>query len=232
MRQHTRLVPFVLFAFVAACANDVADSTTPECCLGPASLRVVNAFTTSVDVLIDGNVAIASLPAGSIGTAGPSSGNHTLSLRPTGAANSVSRSINTSAGAPTTIAAVRGTSGAVSSIALDDTNSVVPSGATKVRVLHLAPNAGILQVYRTQPDFQQPVSWQFPFSYQAEPTSLSAPFYQSTVGSWEIRVWQSPTDITGWANAQTRVVIPLTSGQKKTVLILDQPGGGVRIELI
>jgi hypothetical protein len=47
--------------------------------------------------------------------------------------------------------------GAIGSSVLDDTNSVVPAGATKVRVLHLAPSAGTLQVYRTQPDYQQPI---------------------------------------------------------------------------
>ena len=111
-----------------------------------------------------------------------------------------------------------------------DTNSVVPPAATKVRVVHLAPNAGTLQVYRTQPDYQQPISWQFPFDYQPDPTS--ARFIQSTVGSWEIHVWQTPADASGWTNAPARVVIPLESGQKKTVLILDKPGGGVRVELL
>ena len=131
-----------------------------------------------------------------------------------------------------TIAAVRSSSGALSSVALDDTNSVVPSGATKVRVLHMAANAGTLQVYRTQPDYQTPISWQFPFTYQAAPNSLSAPFYQSTVGTWEIHIWQTPADASGWGAAPIKLVIPLTSGQKKTVLILDAPGGGIRTEVI
>jgi Domain of unknown function (DUF4397) len=204
-----------------------------QCCTsGAPTLRVVNAFTTPVDVLIDGSVAIPSLAAGTIGTAAAAAGNHVLVLRPTGAGASSSQSITTSTGAVATIAAVRNASGAVSTIALDDTNSVVPSGKTKVRVLHFAPNAGVLQVYRTQPDFQQPVSWQFPFTYQANPTSLSAPFYQSTAGSWEVRVWQTPADASGWAAATVKVVIPLASGEKKTVVILDKPGGGVRVELL
>ena len=90
----------------------------------------------------------------------------------------------------------------------------------------------MLQVYRTQPDYQKPISWQFPFIYQPTPTSLSAPFYQSSVGSWEVRIWQTPADSTGWATAPVKVVIPLKSGEKKTVLILDKPGGGVRVELM
>lgn len=131
-----------------------------------------------------------------------------------------------------TVAAVRASDGSVTTAVLDDTGSVVPAGATKVRVLHMAPNAGVLQVYRTQPDYQTPISWQFPFTYQAQLNSLSAPFFQSTVGSWEIRIWQTPASPSGWGSAPVQIVIPLKSGEKKTVLMLDKPGGGVRYELL
>lgn len=230
MRLSSRTAPILFLSIIAACGGD----GTTACCTnqnGETAVRVINAFTTPVDVLIDGNVAIAALAAGAIGTAVPSSGAHTLVLRPT-TGPSASQTITTTTGAISTIAAVRASSGAVSSVALDDTNSIVPSGATKVRVMHFAPNAGTLQVFRTQPDYQQPIAWQFPFNYQPNPDPLSAPFFQSTVGTWEVRIWQTPTDASGWANASVKVVIPLTSGQKKTVLILDKPGGGVRVETI
>ena len=225
-----RLASLIVLSLAAACGSDTM-TTTPCCTTGQPGLRVVNAFTTPVDVLIDGNVAITALPAGEIGTTAPPSGVHTLMLRPSTGA-SASQSITTTTGIVSTVAAVRASTGAVATVALDDTNSVVPAGATKVRVIHFAPNAGTLQVYRTQPDFQQPIAWQFPFTYQATPTSLSAPFFQSTVGSWEVRIWQTPPDASGWATAPVKVVIPLASGEKKTVLILDKPGGGVRVELI
>lgn len=133
-------------------------------------------------------LAIQSLAAGAIDTALSAAGSHLVELRPTSGGTSSSRSITTSAGTLGTIAVVRASNGSIAAAMLDDMNSTVAAGATKVRVLHLAPNAGTLQVFRTQPDFQQPVSWQFPFTYQAEPTSLSAPLYQSTVGTWEVRV--------------------------------------------
>jgi uncharacterized protein DUF4397 len=228
MLRLSSVTGIALLSLLAACGSD---STTACCNVDQPSLRVVNAFTSPIDVLVDGNVAIASLPAGTIGTAAPASGAHSVVLRPSGGA-SATQSVTTTSGSVSTIAAVRAASGSVSSVALDDTNSIVPAGATKVRVIHFAANAGTLQVYRTQPDFPQPVSWQFPFNYQPTPTSLSAPFYQSTPGSWEVRIWQTPADASGWANAPVKVVIPLTSGQKKTVVILDKPGGGVRVELL
>jgi hypothetical protein len=228
MRLALRLSGFALILGAAACDTN----TINGCCItGDARLRVVNAFTTPVDVLVDGNVAIQSLAAGRVGTTSPTVGSHTIVLRST-SGGSISQQITTSSGALNSIAAVRALNGAVGSAVLDDTGSVVPAGATKVRVLHLAPNAGVLQVYRTQPDFPQPVSWQFPFTYQSDVNSLSAPFYQSTVGTWEIRVWQTPANASGWATAPVKVVIPLGSGEKKTVMILDDPAGGVRVELI
>jgi hypothetical protein len=228
MRCIARVVPFLFLSFTGACGSD-----SPIDCCPPGELpglRVVNAFTAPIDVLIDGEVVIQSLAAGLIDSAAPATGSHTLVLRRAG--ESVSQSITTAPGALNTIAVVRAPNGAVASAVLDDTGSVVPSGATKVRVLHLAPNAGELQVYRTQPDYQQPISWQFPFTYQAQPDPLSAPFFQSTVGTWEVRIWQTPADASGWANAPVKVVIPLKSGEKKTILMLDKPGGGVRVELI
>lgn len=222
-----------LCAVIAIAAGVACDHDAPTvCCMtGDPHVRVVNAFTTPVDVLIDGAVAIQSLAPSTVATASPALGAHTLVLRPT-SGGSVSQSITTTVGALNTIAAVRASNGVVSVAMLDDTGSIVPAGATKVRVLHLAPNAGEIQVYRTQPDFQQLSRWQFPFTYQAEPNSASAPFFQSTVGTWEIRAWQTPADASGWANAPVKLVIPLGSGEKKTVLILDNPGGGIRAELL
>ena len=229
MRFITRALPLVLLGALSACGV----GGTTDCCvdLSTPSLRVINAFTTPMDVLIDGQIAISALAAGSVGKTATPSGNHTLVLRPN-AGVSVSQSITTTTGALSTIAVVRTSSGSVSTAVLDDTNNVVPAGATKLRVLHLAPNAGVLQVYRTQPDYQTPIAWQFPFTYQASPNSLSAPFYQSTVGTWEVRIWQTPAGASGWATAPVKVVVPLGSGERKTIVILDQPGGGVKVEVL
>jgi hypothetical protein len=199
---------------------------------GVAALRIINGFTAPVDVLIDGQVVASGLGAGAIDTLKPSSGTHTLALRQSGSSTTVTQSITADAGALNTLAVLRDANGSVSATSLDDTNNVVPAGATKLRVLHFAPNAGTLQVYRTQPDFQSPISWQFPFNYQSDPNSLTAPFLQSTVGTWEVRIWQSPADASGWSTAPVKVLVPLASGEKRTIVILDKTGGGVRVEVI
>ena len=227
MRYSLRALP-VFLAMFAGCSSGPTSFNGDR----PA-LRVVNAFTGSVDVLIDGGIVAASLSAGSISSVYAPYGAHTLMIRPAGTTtSSTSQAIVTASGAVSTIAVVRSSSGTVATAVLDDTGSVVRVGFTKVRVLHMAPNAGELQVYRTQPGFPTPISWQFPFTYQAQLNSLSAPFYEGTVGSWEIHIWQTPTNASGWAAAPVQVIIPLGSGEKKTVLILDKAGGGVRYELL
>ena len=226
MRHLIKTLPLALI--LAGCSSDI----TTACCTATIPLRVINAFTTAVDVLADSTVIVHALAAGDAAMTGASTGTHTLSFRPVGGSNTAGLSYTSNAAALQTVAAVRLSSGNVGVAALDDTNSVVPARATKVRVLHLAPNAGIIQVYRTQPDYQTPISWQFPFTYQSQPTPLTAPFFQSTVGTWDVRVWQSPADASGWANAALKISIPLATGEKKTVLILDKPGGGIRYELL
>jgi hypothetical protein len=226
--MHRAIAGFALILCgVAACNTDV----TTCCSLGTQpSFRIVNAFTTPVEVTVDGKV-VATIAAGAIDTIAAATGDHSLALRSTSSAANLLLPLTTTAGL-NTLALVRGASGDLLSSTLDDTASVVPSGATKLRVLHLAPNAGTLQVYRTQPDFQTPTSWQFPFNYQTELTGPGAPFYQSTPGTWEVRIWQTPADASGWSTAPVKVLIPLASGEKHTLLMLDKVGGGVRVEII
>jgi len=228
MRNPSKILPLAMLCVVASC--DVSTSMIGR--VGNPQFRVVNAYTTPVDVLVDGSVSISALAAGQIITGSAAPGSHTLALRPTGSSTSISQSLTSTVGAMSTIAAVSLPGGALSSAVLDDTGSVVPPNATKVRVLHLAPNAGTLQVYRTQPDFQTPIAWSTPFNYQSDLSSQAAPFLQSTVGSWEIRVWQTPADASGWATAPVKVILPLSNGAKATVMILDKVGGGVRVVVI
>ena len=227
----SRFAASLLLAFVACNAGGPAEA----CCVtggSQISLRAFNAFTSPVDVLVDGRLRVGPLAPGGTLTSAEVPGNHTVAFRLTGSTALALRQITLTEGALSTVVAVRSSNGSISSAVLDDTNTVVLPGATKVRVLHLAARAGTLQVYGTSPDAQTPVSWQSAFDYQSEPTSLTAPYSQSTVGSWEIRVWRTPADASGWDSAPVRVVIPLASGEKKTVVILDGIFGPFRAELL
>ena len=221
-------------AFAAASCSK--DSTAPAGGGGGGEgLRVVNATTQPVDVLVDGALAVSGVAPGQLDSLGPAAGAHTVAFRTSGGAVSASHSVTTANGEWRTVAAVRwGASIAASD--LDDTNAVVPAGATKVRVLHFAPNAGQIEVGSTRPDWNGAplIGWKEPFLYDSTVSDpLADPYYQSTVGTWGIRVWRTPADDSlGWNGATARVTLPLASGEKRSVLVLDKPGGGIRLEVI
>ncbi|MEP6764883.1 MAG: DUF4397 domain-containing protein [Gemmatimonadaceae bacterium] len=222
----------LLAALVAAC-KDSTTAPTNNNNSGSGSLRVINANATAVDVLVDGVVLSAAVPVGQTVMLSPSDGQHNLGFRATGSSTTAIIPLKTSLAATRTIAARRAQDGSLAASVLDDTASIVPAGATKVRVLHLATNAGVLQVYRTQPDANvSPLQWQFPFTYQTELTGPGAPFFQSTPGTWEIHVWQTPAAASGWDSAPIKLTIPLGSGEQRTVVITDKAGGGIQAQVI
>ena len=229
--MHTRFALCALALAVAGTVSGCGESATSA--QAAQGVRIVNAYTQPVDVFVDGALVASSVPPGQLDSVEQDAGAHTVELRVSGATASVSVPLTTVAGAFSTIAAVR-SGGTLSASALDDTGSVVPTGATKVRVLHLAPNAGEIQVFRTQPDWGTPIEWQFPFLYDsAAISSLGNPYFQSTVGTWDIRAWRKPSEVAlGWGGTTARVTFALASGEKRTVLVLDKPGGGIRLSVM
>jgi len=214
--MNTRVPPLVLLAALglaigSGCGENAMSVQAIQ------GVRIVNAYAQPVDVFVDGALVVSSLPPGQLDSVEQGAGAHTVALRASGASDSVSIPLSIAAGVLRTIAAVR-SGGALSASALDDTNAVVPAGATKLRVLHLAPNAGEIQVFRTQPDWGTPIEWQFPFLYDsalADP--LAHPYMQSTVGTWDIRGWRKPSEVgLGWDGTAARVSLTLASGEKRT----------------
>jgi hypothetical protein len=223
------------FALLAVgCATKEATSPQTQTPTQPG-VRIVNAYGQPVDMLVDGVLAVASIAPGKLDTVPQSAGAHTVALRAAGVTTS-GLQVQTAVGAVPTVVALRfGASLAAS--AIGDTNAIVPAGATKVRVLHLAPNAGEIQVARTQPDWLSPplIGWKIPFLYDSVHINdpLANPFYQSTVGTWDVRVWLTPSqDALGWDGATARATLNLKSGEKRSVLVLDKPGGGIQLSVI
>ncbi len=195
-----------------------------------AAFQFVNGFGAPVDLVVDGVVKASALANGTLSPVSLDAGSRAVIVRTSGTSTSSSLSVVVSSGKTVTVAALRGIAGALAAQTLDDSNAVVPANATKLRVLHLAPLAGEVQVWRTQPDYQTPIRWAFPFTYNSVNT-----YFQSTPGSWEVRVWTNafpPGDSAGWNAALDAARVPLSSGAKKTVVILDKPGGGVRLQVI
>ena len=216
-------------AMLAACRESTNPGNGSN--LTPSGIRVVNAFSVPVDVYVDGSLVASGVPPGELDTLAETAGGHAVGFAASGGAP-VSVQVTTAANAINTVAAVR-LGIALAASVLDDTAAMVPAGATKVRVLHLAPNAGEISVYRTQPDWATPISWQFPFNYDSVTTGPCCPYLQSTVGTWNVRAWRTPSeDSLGWAGTTAHVTVSLRSGEKRTVLVLDKPGGGIKLRVI
>ena len=231
--------PFVLgLAFVAIAVATACDPERPIRSFGATTgVGVVNAFSSPVDVLIDGAVRVSGVPVGGYSGVDVATGVHTVSVRATAGGGTVGVSMTVVAGRLVSLAATRAAGGALSAASLEDTNAVVPAGATKLRVLHLAALTGEIQVWRTQPDFAGRTQWKFPFLYSATISPANDPFIQSTPGSWEVRVWtdtigQPPNDSTRWTSPLAAVSVTVASGGRKTVLILDKEGGGLTLRVI
>ena len=198
-----------------------------------AALRVINGDVVPMAVLVDGRTVVAQLLPGTISsTLRVAPGARRVELR--GATDGVATvDVAATRNDTLTVTAQRQGSGRTTAAVLADTGRIVPAGASKLRVVHMAPNAPPLDVWRTQPDFATPITLMFPFPYGA-----SSSYVQSTPGTWEVRVSRGsgapdgrPVS-GGWDAALARMPIAVPAGQLRTLVILDGPNGTVRLAVL
>jgi hypothetical protein len=214
------LIPSLL-TFAAGCSSTVDPAPVPN-----AAVRVVNGSLVPVDALVDGFVVGTVQPGAFSPPLGLVSGTRTVSVR-TSATGMISFSLTIAAGDTVRLAATRSAGGGFAASVLGDSGAVPAPGAGKVRVIHMAPNAGTLQIYRIQPDFPGKVPFVFPFTYLT-----NSGFVQSTPGTWQVRVWATPADSTGWSAALDALSVPVAANVIRTVVVLDKAGGGVTLQLL
>ena len=182
---------------------------------GPA---FVNATAVALDFDITGVGTLANVrPSVALPMpAGLSAGTHQAAVRIAGSGGTLAMvSFEVSATNPTHVIAF-GTGSGITARALEDTGSVVPAGKSKVRVINLAPGSDI-DIWRTQPDYQTGIRFQFPFPDDPEP----GPYLQSDAGAW--RVWITPTmDANVKLHDTGPFVIP--SGERRSVVVVDSAG--------
>jgi Domain of unknown function (DUF4397) len=157
-----------------------------------------------------------------------SPGGHELKLRRSNGTTGLSRHIDLVEGADLTIVALD-SAGLIRSAELVDSNTVVPAGATKLRVAHFAQAAGSIDIWRTQPDYGTPIRIMFPFNYQD-----ISPYVQSTPGDWQVLVSTAISTPTGpmpdTLGMTSSILVP--DGESRTVLVVDDPGGGVDLLVV
>jgi hypothetical protein len=195
------------------------DATSPG---GPpvASTGFLNATSGKIDVAVDGQTVLAGIDGSVIAPlneADLSPGQHQVRVRATGGTTGGAVfTLAVTAGGKRNFVAYQAPGAALSAAVLEDTGAFVPAGKSKVRVLNLAPNSDI-DIWRTQPDYQTPVTFQFPFPFNPEP----GPYLQSDAGVWQI--WITPTSNSASKLHETGP-LDIPSGEKRTIVVVDSAG--------
>lgn len=247
-------------AAMLACRSDAVTAASPT--TAAARLQVVNAARTPVDVLVDGTVRVSALPAASVSPVlAIAEGGRRVEVRPVGATAGTAGAaaqVTGRAASLALVAAQAAAGGALAAAALDDTAPIPAPGTSKLRVLHLAPNAAAAGVWVLAPAqaslsanascYGSVIPWKY---------AGSTSYFQSAPGSWEVVITPnvalgavtcgSAAGPTGTANDTTpkgpaggsqdphayaiaRLAVPLAANQARTVVMLDAPGGGLRLE--
>lgn len=196
-----------------------------------ASIRVVNAGLGSITVSVDGATSLVTLATGELNTIAVAAGAHSVQMSQISDGASFTLPVSVASGAYANLAAQKNLSGSFTASILADTGAIPAPGMGKLRVLHLAVNAGKLDIWRTQPDYQTPITFMFPFNVGA-----NTGFMQSTPGVWNVRVWKSTPgldfDPSGWNSPLDQLQVQVSAAWIRTVMVLDAPGGGVKLKVL
>ena len=211
-------------ALTAACSDD-DNNTGPE---GQARVRVVHASpdAPAVDVLVDDAAALSNV--GYL-TASDyvelANGAHNVKVNAAGTSTTViDADVDLADGTDYTVIA-SGLLEAIQPIVLEDDNSTPAAGTARVRAIHGAPSAPAVDVYVTAPGAD----------LEAASPALSnvafgdvADYLEVPAGDYQVRVTPAGT--------KTVVIdsgaLTLTSGQVRTAIAVDAPGGGAPFDLL
>ncbi len=215
----------LLVPLLAAC-TDLSTGRPP---ITNARLHVINGTADTVTVFLNGAVVVTNLDLATLaGTINVQSGTYTVEIQRAGLP-SVQRSIFLADQGALTVVALD-SAGGVTPAVLSDTNAIVPAGASKLRVAHMASLATPVSIWRTQPDFAGPTRVQFPFPYRAV-----SPYLQSTPGDWRVMVSSEDNTAGSVPMPDTLAnsgLISVATGTSRTVVVVDAPAGGVAILVV
>lgn len=217
------IVPFA--AVVLAGCGELETLPPPEDANATARLRIVQGTSSaSIDVLVDNEVVLNGVSVGQASSlASVTPGAHTIRIRRSGTTQIVGeRSVEFGATDTATVILID-SSTVINPVVLTDTGAVVPTGKTKLRVVHFATNAPEIDVWRTQPDYGTLIRVMFPFDYRD-----ASPYLQSDPGNWEVVV--TPKDETTQLHTTGAINVP--ANQRRTVVLLDDGEGGIRTVIL
>jgi Domain of unknown function (DUF4397) len=211
-------------ALTAACDDD-DDNTGPE---GEARVRVVHASPDApdVDVLLDDAVVLSDVPylAASDYLEAPA-GQHNVKVNAAGTTTTViDEDVTLVDGTDYTVIA-SDLVAALTPIVLEDDNSTPAAGTARVRAIHGAPSAPAVDIYVTAPgadlEGETPVLTGVEFGDVAD-------YLEVPAGDYQVRVTPAGTKIVAIDSG----TLTLVSGQVRTAIAVDAPGGGAPFDLL
>ena len=210
-------------AFTAACSDD--DNTGPE---GESRVRVVHASpdAPSVDVLLDEAEVLSDVPyLASSGYLATSAGDHNLKVNAAGTATTViDADVTLAEGTDYTVIA-SGLVAEIAPIVLVDDNSTPEAGNARVRAIHGAPSAPAVDIYVTAPgadiEAAVPVLTGVAFGDVAD-------YLEVPAGDYQVRVTPAGTKTVAIDSG----ALTLESGQVRTAIAVDAPGGGAPFDIL
>jgi len=218
------LATFGAVLLVAGCT----DTTVPPAPVG--SLQIVNAASSAGSIVlhVDGSAVGSAISPGTGATRDVPAGTHDIELR-SSAGVGFTRTTQFDQGKSVIVVGLD-SAGRVTPSLLADTGAIVPAGATKLRVAHMASAAAPISIWRTQPDFGTMIRVQFPFAYRDV-----SPYLQSTPGDWRVMV-SSEVNTAGSVPMPDTLansgLIPIADGASRTIVIVNAAGGGVAVVVV
>lgn len=218
--KHTRswrlLAAALLTTLLAACGGGSSSS-------GSGYVRVVNATVNhpSLDLLVNAAVSISGITKDNAsGYVSVAEGAQVLQLNDAGAAIALTNVSPTITKDQHFTMLVYESSGAIKTSIVNDENGAPAAGAAVIRISDLAPDAGAVDVYVTDPGTSL-ATLSTP-TFALTPSSLTTAFLSFGTGTYRVRVTGAgdPTDL--------RLDIPalaLTSTEVDTVILTPTTGG-------
>lgn len=209
-------------ALVASAALALAacdDGPTAQLGRFDGSIHVVNGARTTgaVQVWIDTQVVTRSLEPGQrTPTLWVRSGQRVLALVPPNAPNQAEEvALTVNPDRPRLVVLVNdGT--AIEAFVADDTGSIVPEGATKLRVANAANAAGALDIWRQGPGEAAPTRIMTPF-----PSSSASPYLQAAPGTWTVTVTARDAAATTPGTPLATATLALTAGHRGSMVVVN-----------
>ena len=223
MKEFTRITTLVALAalvFVGACSDD--DDPVAPGNQSNAYVRVLHASpdAPNVDVLVDGAVVLTDVPYQSFSSyLKVPAGAHNFKVRAAGTTTVVIDVTPTLSKDNYYTVIARDPLASIEPWLLTDDHAAPASGNVKVRLVHAAPGAPVVDIYVTAPGADLATS---------TPVLTDIP-YEAASGFLEVPAGNYQNRITP-ANTTTVAIdsgpLALTAGQVRTGVAVDAPGGG------